>query len=137
MNKNQSSITRKALGALTASFVTLLISAGMANATKCEVADKRLAGAYELTDVFETGSIIYLLPDGRFGYELSVGAYDEVARGCWKRNGSGITLMVNEMRVNHGNEKFKQLNLKLRSGNKLIRDHQGKKWGTYERVTRF
>ena len=127
----------KTIGVFAVVSSVLLASGTASQAASCEPGDKALAGLYELTGVMETGSIIVLLADGRFGYELTVGAYDEIARGCWKRDGSTVTLNVNEMRVNDGDQKFKQLKLKLKSGDKLIRDHKGKPWGTYERVAKY
>ena len=108
-----------------------------AQAGTCAAQDSKLGGAYELIDVHETGSIIYLMADGRFGYELTVGAYDERAIGCWIQKGSIVTLHVKQMRVNDGDRKFEKLRLKLNSDGKLVRDHQGKKWGTYQRVKKF
>lgn len=108
-----------------------------AQAGTCAAQDSNLGGAYELIDVHETGSIIYLMADGRFGYELTVGAYDERAIGCWIQKGSIVTLHVKQMRVNDGDRKFEKLRLKLNSDGKLVRNHQGKKWGTYQRVKKF
>lgn len=126
------------LASLTLASAFIFTSAAPSAAfTDCEAQDRKLAGAYELIDVHETGSIIYLLADGRFGYELTVGAYDEAARGCWTRSSSTVILSVSEMHVNHGDGKFEKLSLKFKANGKLVRKHKRKKWGTYQRVVKF
>ena len=70
-----------------------LVWATGVSAAACKPADGKLAGGYELQGVMETGSIIILLADGRFGYNFTVGAYDEIAEGCWHRDGKNVVLV--------------------------------------------
>ena len=103
-------------------------------AQKCEQADPSLSGKYELTGVMETGSVILLDADGRFGYMLTVGAYEEIARGCWRRKDKSIVLNPTEIRANSGEPSFKQLNLELDEKGELTRFHEGKRYGVYVRI---
>ena len=114
-----------------------LVWATGVSAAACKPADGKLAGGYELQGVMETGSIIILLADGRFGYNFTVGAYDEIAEGCWHRDGKNVVLVPTKMEVNHGDGKFKQLVLRLSSKKGLIRFHEGKKYGEYVLVQKF
>jgi hypothetical protein len=49
------------------------------------------SGHYYLEGVMEVGSELLLRADGRFEYMLAYGALDELASGCWTRNGGGVT----------------------------------------------
>lgn len=102
-------------------------------AAPCEKADAKLVGIYELTGVRETGSVIALAPDGRFEYMLTVGAFDEVARGCWQRSGETVTLTPQDIKTNSGDPTFKTLPLKLDKKGGLVRFYQGKRYGVYVR----
>lgn len=104
---------------------------------KCKPVAPALAGGYELRGVMEVGSLIMLSPNGEFGYMLSYGAYDEEASGCWESDGKTVTLNVRQMRVNHGNQKFRRKVLSVDSKGGLVRWEEGKAVGTYVRVRRF
>ena len=103
-------------------------------AQSCKPADAKLAGNYQLSGVMETGSLIGLAPDGRFGYMLSVGAFDEVARGCWQKQGNTVVLTPTEIRANSGEPSFKVLTLTINGKGRLARSYEGKPYGVYERV---
>ncbi len=116
--------------------VSILCVLTTSAAAACKPADKSIAGYYQLRGVMETGSTIALAPDGRFRYDLTYGAYDEAAIGCWQRKGGTVTLKVKEMVVNYGNKKFKRLKLKLEDKNTLIRTKMGKEY-RYVLVRKF
>ncbi|MCP5085585.1 MAG: hypothetical protein GY952_02080 [Rhodobacteraceae bacterium] len=100
----------------------------------CKRADPRIAGTYNLRGVMETGSVIRLAADGRFNYMLTVGAYDEVAKGCWRRNGNTLLLSLTKARNNLGQPSYKPLKLKIDTKGRLIRSHKGKQIGVYVRM---
>lgn len=105
-------------------------------ADECEPQGQEHAGLYELVDVMEMGSAIWLGANGRFEYMLAYGAVDEVAKGCWSKGNSKIDLVPTDMRVSQGGNKFKKLSLAIRSSNKLIRSFGGGHKGTYKLVRR-
>ncbi len=107
-----------------------------ASAAECEPQGTRHGGLYELQDVMEMGSAIWLGNNGRFEYMLAYGAVDEYAMGCWEKSGGDVVLVAKEMKVSQGGNKFGKLKLKLQSGNRLIRTFQGGQEGTYKRVRR-
>ncbi len=109
----------------------LLIRGG---AAACDRQDASLAGLYELQGVMETGSAIGLAADGRFQYMLTVGAFDEVAEGCWHRTGQNIVLVPTKIQANDGNPTFKRLTLALDRKGGLVRFHQGQRVGSYVRI---
>lgn len=49
-------------------------------------------GTYCLQGVREVGSCLRLLPDGKYEYFLSYGAYDELSEGRWRPDGRDIVL---------------------------------------------
>ena len=116
-----------------AMFGAISLMAAPLAAAPCFRPDSGLAGKYQLNRVMETGSVIILADDGRFGYMLSVGAFDEIANGCWRRNGNSVILTPTRIRVNSGKPTFKTLNLKLDADGGLIRVHKGKRLGIYVR----
>ena len=103
------------------------------SAAPCKQADAKLAGSYELTGVMETGSVIILAADGRFGYMLTVGAFEEIGRGCWHRKNDVVILKTSDIKANNGKPSFKELSLKLDAKGGLIRFHKSKQYGTYVR----
>jgi hypothetical protein len=114
-----------------------ITSSTAAAALTCPPIKSKLGGVYELRGVMETGSTIILMPDGRFGYNLTVGAYDEVAEGCWRKEKKTVVLVPTRMEVNDGNNKFKRLDLRINSKGHLIRRYQGKDFGQYKRVKKI
>lgn len=112
----------------------LSLIATSALAQSCKPADAALAGNYQLSGVMETGSRIGLAADGRFGYMLSVGAYDEVARGCWTKRENTVVLTPTEIRANSGEPSFEVLTLTINAEGGLERTYQGKPYGVYERT---
>ena len=124
-------------------FVPLIIAMSIgaafpvsASAAECEPQGSRHGGIYELQDVMEVGSVIWLGNNGRFEYMLAYGAVDEYAEGCWTKSGGEIVLAAKEMKVSRGGNKFSKLRLKVRSGSRLIRSFGGGQKGTYKRVRR-
>jgi hypothetical protein len=69
-----------------------LLGAGPARAA-CTPGDPGLAGRYRLEGLFEVGSELLLLPDGRFEFMLAYGANDQDGRGCWTAKGGVLTLL--------------------------------------------
>lgn len=67
------------------------------------VIDAALAGQYALEGVMETGSEVWLKPDGHFQWYWSYGAVDLAAQGRWHRDGTTVVLQVDEFR---GPEQF-------------------------------
>lgn len=117
-----------------AASIMLTVACAQTIASPCKPADAKLAGGYELRGVRETGSVIALEADGRFGYMLTVGAFDEVARGCWRREGDAVVLNPTDIRANSGDPSFKKaLKLPINAKGGLVRYHEGKKVGVYER----
>ncbi len=121
---------------LLASAALLLFQAPVL-AAPCKPADEALAGVYQLSGVRETGSVIRLAPDGRFGYMLTVGAFDEIAAGCWRRSGTAIDLVPNKIQANDGNPTFKTLQLRVNAKGGLVRTYKGRPYGVYERIRKW
>lgn len=107
-----------------------------ASAAKCVSQGSKHAGIYELQDVMEVGSLIWLSKDGRFEYMLAYGAVDEVAEGCWEKVNNKVVLTPTKMQVSYGGNKFKKLHLNIKAHGKLIRDFGRGHKGTYKRVRR-
>lgn len=105
-------------------------------ANECQPQGQKHAGLYELVDVMEMGSAIWLGKNGRFEYMLAYGAVDEVAVGCWSTSGGKIELVPAEMRVSQGGNKFKRLLLTIRPQKRLIRSFGGGHEGAYRLVRR-
>ncbi len=116
----------------------LIASTGAIGAAQaaCKKAGPELAGVYELRGVREVGSLIQLRSDGRFAYMMTYGAYDEVARGCWSRNGARVVLRPTQMRTGTGGRKFKQLILTNAAAGLLLRKLDPRQTGRYIRVRR-
>jgi hypothetical protein len=118
-------------------FVALLLAAGFpfnARAGGCRPADPALAGHYYLHGVMEVGSELLLGRDGSFAYMLAYGALDELASGCWTRNGATVTLHAQKFEANMADsEKFQRLDLTVGPGRKLIRHFDPKHAGAYSR----
>jgi hypothetical protein len=105
-----------------------------ARAADCPPADAKLAGAYTLSGVMELGSELQLRPDGRFEYMLAYGALDELASGCWSREGGVVTLIVSKFETSMEDpQKFDRLELKVLAGGKLERQFDAGHVGTYSR----
>lgn len=104
-----------------------------AAAINCKAGDGHMAAIYELRGVMEVGSAIKLHRDGRFQYMMVYGAADELAEGCWTKNGTTVTLNVSKFRKNHDGPGFKKLKLKLK-GRDLERRFDATHKGTYKRL---
>ncbi len=103
-------------------------------ASNCTMQGSKHAGLYELQDIMEVGSLIWLSKDGRFQYMMTYGAVDEVAEGCWAKTNNKVVLTPTEMKVSYGGTKFRKLTLKIQSRKKLIRSFGRGQKGTYLRV---
>lgn len=105
----------------------------------CRKTDASLAGVYELRGVMETGSILRLASDGRFGYMLTYGAYDEIARGCWRRDGDIVIITPEEIKKNAPMGPSFKGQLRLRMGPKgaLMRSMGPRHTGRYVRVRKL
>ena len=115
-----------------AAFVAALLPVGASAA--CAPADPSLAGHYDLQGVMEVGSELLLKADGRFEYMLAYGALDELASGCWTRNGGVVTLHANKFEVSMEDpRKFIRLQLTVAPGGKLIRRFDSEHVGAYTR----
>ena len=69
-----------------------------------------------------------------FGYMLTVGAYEEVAQGCWRRDGKSVVLEPSKIRANDGEPSFaKRLKLAIDTKGGLVRSHKGRRYGVYVR----
>src|SRR6516162_5040578 len=89
-----------------------LLAALSCSAAACTPADPSLAGHYYLRGVMEVGSELLLTPDGRFQYMLAYGALDELASGCWTRNGGVVTLHASKFETSMKDPgKFNRLDL--------------------------
>jgi hypothetical protein len=105
-----------------------------AKADDCAPADATLAGHYYLHGVMEVGSELLLLPNGRFDYMLAYGALDELASGCWSREGGSVTLVASKFETSMEDEgKFDRLELKILPGGKLERRFDAGHVGKYSR----
>ncbi len=127
MKKTLANLAAIALGAM-------IISPAFA--ANCVSQGSKHAGVYELQDVMEVGSLIWLSKDGRFQYMLAYGAVDEVAEGCWEKISNKVVLTPTKMQVSYGGNKFKKLRLTVKSRGKLVRDFGRGHKGTYKRVRR-
>jgi hypothetical protein len=105
-----------------------------ARAADCAPADATLAGDYHLNGVMEVGSELRLLPNGRFDYMLAYGALDELASGCWSREGGSVTLVASKFETSMEDPlKFDRLELKVLPGGKLERRFDAEHVGKYSR----
>ena len=126
--RGQSAIVAAVVAAL------LPLGAACADAAGCAAADPLLAGHYYLQGVMEVGSELLLKADGRFEYMLAYGALDELASGCWTRNGGAVTLHAEKFEVSMEDpRKFTQLQLTVAPGGKLIRRFNSEHVGAYTR----
>jgi hypothetical protein len=118
--------------AIVAAFMVALQPAAASAA--CSLADPSLAGHYYLQGVMEVGSELLLKADGRFEYMLAYGALDELASGCWTRNGGVVTLHADKFEVSMEDpRKFTRLQLTVAPGGKLIRRFDSEHVGAYTR----
>jgi hypothetical protein len=105
-----------------------------ARAADCAPADGTLAGDYHLNGVMELGSELRLLPNGRFDYMLAYGALDELASGCWSREGGSVTLVASKFETSMEDPmKFDRLELRVLPGGGLERRFDAKHVGKYSR----
>ncbi len=105
-----------------------------ARAAACTPADPSLAGHYYLRGVMEVGSELLLKADGRFEYMLAYGALDELASGCWTRNGAIVTLHATKFEHSMDDPmKFERLDLTVQPGGKLLRRFDAGHAGAYAR----
>jgi len=105
-----------------------------ARATSCSSADASLAGHYWLRGVMEVGSELELKADGRFAYMLAYGALDELASGCWTRNGGVVTLHVTKFANSMRDPmRFERLELTITPGGELKRRFDPERVGAYSR----
>jgi hypothetical protein len=112
----------------------LPLGATWVRAAGCAPADPSLAGHYYLRGVMEVGSELLLTPDGRFQYMLAYGALDELASGCWMRNGGVVTLHASKFETSMADPgKFNRLDLTIASGGKLMRRFDPEHVGAYSR----
>ncbi len=126
--RGQSAIVAAVVAAL------LPLGAACADAAGCAPADPSLAGHYYLQGVMEVGSELLLKADGRFEYMLAYGALDELASGCWTRNGGVVTLHADKFEVSMEDpRKFTRLQLTVAPGGKLIRRFDSEHVGAYTR----
>jgi hypothetical protein len=126
---------RKSAGLLAVFTVALLpVSATLARSLRCAPADPSLAGRYALSGVMEVGSELALKADGRFEYMLAYGALDELASGCWTRNGGIVTLNAQKFLTNTDDPmKFERLELTIAPDRKLMRRFDSEHTGAYSR----
>jgi hypothetical protein len=118
--------------AIVAAFAAALLPVGASAA--CAPADPSLAGHYALSGVMEVGSELSLKADGRFKYMLAYGALDELASGCWTRNGHLVTLNAQKFLTNADDPmKFDRLELTVAPGGKLMRRFDAEHAGAYSR----
>jgi hypothetical protein len=115
-----------------AAFVLAILPVGAS--AGCAPADSSLAGHYYLHGVMEVGSELLLRADGRFEYMLAYGALDELASGCWTRNGGVVMLNAHKFDASMEDpRKFTRLELTIASGGKLIRHFDTEHVGAYTR----
>ena len=118
--------------AIVAAFAAALLPVGASAA--CAPADPSLAGHYALSGVMEVGSELSLKADGRFQYMLAYGALDELASGCWTRNGVVVTLNASKFENSMDDPmKFERLELTVQPGGKLMRRFDAEHAGAYSR----
>ena len=104
-----------------------------APAAACSPGDSSLVGHYYLRGVMEVGSELLLRPDGRFEYMLAYGALDELATGCWSREGGKVILTIS--RFEHSMDdpmQFDRLELAIGAG-ALTRQFDERHRGRYQR----
>jgi hypothetical protein len=115
-------------------FLLVAMFGSEARAAGCAPADPSLAGHYWLRGVMEVGSELLLKADGRFQYMLAYGALDELASGCWKRNGGVVTLTADKFENSMDDPmKFERLNLTIAPSGELIRRFDAEHVGAYSR----
>jgi hypothetical protein len=125
-------IRERTFGLAAASLLALSAFAG--RAADCAPGDPALAGHYYMHGVMEVGSELLLKPDGRFEYMLAYGALDELASGCWTRNGAMVTLHASKFTASMEDpRRFKRLDLTVDPGGKLIRRFDADHVGAYSR----
>jgi hypothetical protein len=125
---------RKLAGVGALALAILPLGAAWAGAAGCAPADPSLAGHYYFHGVMEVGSELLLKPDGRFEYMLAYGALDELASGCWTRNGGSVTLHASKFKTSMEDPgKFSRLELTIGSDGKLIRRFDAEHIGSYSR----
>jgi hypothetical protein len=118
--------------AIVAAFAAALLPVGAS--ADCAPADPSLAGHYYLEGVMEVGSELLLKADGRFKYMLAYGALDELASGCWTRNGHVVTLNAQKFLTNADDPmKFDRLELTVAPSGKLMRRFDAEHAGAYSR----
>ena len=116
--------------AIVAAFAAALLPVGASAA--CAPADPSLSGHYYLQGVMEVGSELLLKADGRFKYMLAYGALDELASGCWTRNGGVVTLNASKFENSMDDPmKFERLELTVQPGGKLMRRFDAEHAGAY------
>lgn len=126
---------RKTAAAVAAfTFALLPVGTSCARNLRRAPADPSFAGDYTLSGVIEVGSELSLKADGRFKYMLAYGALDELASGCWTRNGDVITLNAQKFLTNADDPmKFERLELTVAPGGKLMRRFDADHAGAYSR----
>ena len=125
---------RRKSASLAATFLLVTMLGSEARAAGCAPADPSLAGHYWLHDVMEVGSELLLKADGRFQYMLAYGALDELASGCWTRNGGVVTLNAHKFENSMEDPmKFKRLELTVQPDGKLMRRFDAEHAGAYSR----
>lgn len=93
-----------------------------------------LVGHYYMRGVMEVDSELQLQANGKFEYMLAYGALDELASGCWSREGQTVTLVVSKFEANAEDPmKFQRLELEVKPGGKLVRRFDGGHNGAYSR----
>ena len=71
---------------------------------------------------------------GRFDYMLAYGALDELASGCWSREGGSVTLVASKFEISMEDPmKFDRLELKALPKGKLERRFDAGQSGKYSR----
>jgi hypothetical protein len=125
-------LRKQAAAAVFSSFKIFM--APNAFATECVHAEPSLSGHYFMSGVMEVGSELLLQANGRFEYMLAYGALDEYASGCWSTNGRTVTLAASKFQTNAKDPmKFRQLELEIRPGGKLVRTLDDGHTGIYSR----
>src|SRR5215470_11041488 len=115
MRRQSAAVAAFALGLLP-------LDAASPRSAGCAPADASLAGHYYLHGVMEVGSELLLKADGRFEYMLAYGALDELASGCWTRNGGVVTLHAHKFENSMEDPmKFERLELTVQPDGKLMR----------------
>ncbi|MCC3246427.1 hypothetical protein LG047_14055 [Methylocystis sp. WRRC1] len=113
--------------------LVMMIATSSATA-QCVRADASLAGHYSMRGVMEVGSELRLQANGQFEYMLAYGALDELASGCWSRDGQVVTLVASTFEANAEDPmKFDRLELEVKPGGKLMRRFDDGHTGTYSR----